>query len=115
MRMKKKGLEDPPSRFRGPPKSTQGRAPQPIGRKPRPKKPLNVSVNAEILKVAKEMKINLSKAVEDTLDRLTVEERARRFYEENKVNIDAHNAYVERHGTLTEQFYGPDAFDDPPP
>ena len=54
---------------------------------PRPKRAVNLSVDAEILKVAKEMKINLSHALERALDNLTAEERARRFYEENKANI----------------------------
>lgn len=83
------------------------------GPKPRPKRAVNVSVDAEILKLAKEMKINLSRALEDALRKLTEKERARRFYEENKASIDAHNAFIEEHGTLTEALYGPDAFDDP--
>ena len=83
------------------------------GPKPGPKRAVNLSVDAEILKLAKEMKINLSRALEDTLRKLTENERTQRFYEENKASIDAHNTHVERYGTLTEAFYGLDAFDDP--
>jgi antitoxin CcdA len=83
------------------------------GPKPRLKRAVNVSVDAEILKVAKEMRLNLSQALEDALRKLTEEERARRFYEENKVFFDWHNAHIEKHGTLAEALYGADAFDDP--
>jgi len=51
--------------------------------------------------------------LERALDELTAKERARRFYEENKISIDAYNAHIERRGTLAEQYYGRDAFDDP--
>lgn len=70
------------------------------------KKAVNVSVDAEILKLAKEMRLNLSQALEDTLRKLTEEERARRFYEENKAFIDHHNALVEKYGTLSEVLLG---------
>lgn len=106
--MVRKHLQDPPKRFR------REDAPRlPFGRKPGPKKPVNVSVDAEVLKVAKDMNINLSQAMEDALRRLTEDERARRFYEENKAFIDRHNELAQRYGTLTEELYGPDAFDDP--
>ncbi len=112
MRMAKKSLQDPPRRFRGPePVKHNGH----IGPGPKsgPKRAVNLSVDAEILKIAKESGINLSKALEDSLRQLTEDERAKRFYQENKAAFDAHNAHIERHGTLTENFYGPDAFDDP--
>ncbi len=50
---------------------------------------MNVSVDAEILKVAKEMKINLSQTFEDTLRERTKDERIRRWREENKEAIDS--------------------------
>jgi len=107
--MATKQLEDPPKRFRHEAQTAR----QPFGRKPGPKKSVNLSVDAQVLKIAKEMSINLSMALEDALRRLTEEERARRFYDENKALIDRHNALAERFGTLTEELYGPDAFDDP--
>jgi antitoxin CcdA len=111
MRMARKRFEDPARPLRG--KKEPQHSGHLSGLSPRPKRAVNVSVDAEILKVAKEMNINLSKALERTLDNLTAEERARRFYEENKASIDAHNAHIERYGTLTENLLGPDAFDDP--
>ena len=81
-------------------------------RSARLKRAVNVSVDAEILKVAKEMRLNLSQALEDALRRLTEEERARRFYEENKEHFDSYNAYIERNGTLSEALLKLD-LDDP--
>ena len=46
------------------------------GPKPGPKRAVNVSVDTEILKIAKDMRLNLSQALEDALRKLT-EERAR--------------------------------------
>lgn len=109
MRMTK-GFSDPPRRF------TPEEAPKHNGRigtgpKPGPKRAVNVSVDAEILKVAKEMKLNLSQAFEDTLRERTQKERERRFKEEIKPFIDAHNALTERVGVFGEELLD---FDDPP-
>ena len=106
--MKRKRLEEPPKSFR---REQSSRLP--FSRKPKPKKAVNVSVDAELLKVAKEIGVNISRVTEDALRRLTEGERARRLYEENKASIDAHNAHIERYVTLAENLYGPDAFDDP--
>jgi antitoxin CcdA len=108
MRMVKKHLQDPARPFRG--KKEPQHSGHLSGLPPRPKRAVNVSVDAEILKVAKEMNVNLSQALERALDDLTAEERARRFYKEHKASIDAHNAHIERNGTLSEALYGPDAF-----
>ena len=69
---------------------------------------MNLSVDAELLQIAKDININLSRALETALDKLTAEERARRFYGENKAAIDSYNRFIERHGTLAENFYGRD-------
>ena len=107
MRMKK-GFSDPSRRFEVGNGPKRRRAPS-----QRSKRAVNLSVDSELLTVAKEMNINLSSALESALAELTAQERAKRFYEENKASIDAYNAYCERHGTLAEQYYGRDAFDDP--
>lgn len=111
MRMtKRRGFAEPKREFR--------RAPLPPlpsreEREKRKRQAVNVYVNRDILRVAREMKINLSQVLERELDKLTGDERARRFYEENKAFVDWHNELVEKHGTLAEAFYGRDAFDDP--
>ncbi len=108
--MTKKQLEDPTRPFHRPEPEYSGHL---KGVPPRPKRAVNVSVDAEILKVAKEMKINLSHALERALDNLTAEERARRFYEENKAFMDHHNELAEKYGTLSEQIAREFGDDDP--
>ena len=96
MRMAKKRLEDPARRFRNmEPLKTAKRS---------SKRAVNVSVDAQLLKVAKEMNINLSQTLERALDTLTAKERAQRFYDENKAAMDAHNAHIEKHGTSSEAY-----------
>jgi antitoxin CcdA len=102
MRMTK-GFSDPPRRF------TPEEAPKHNGHigpgpKPGSKRAVNVSVDAEILKVAKEMKLNLSQAFEETLRERTEEERIRRWREENREVIESYNAYIERNGVFGEEF-----------
>jgi antitoxin CcdA len=96
MRMAKKGFEDPPRRFQGAPERKRTGA--------GPKRAVNVSIDADILKVAKELKINLSQAFEDTLRGLTKEERTRRFREENREAIESYNALIERAGVFGEEW-----------
>ena len=98
-----KGFSDPPRRFR-PEEPVKHNGHIGPGPKPGPKRAVNVSVDAEILKVAKEMKINLSQAVEDTLRERTREERIRRFQEENKEAIESYNRFIEKHGLWAEKY-----------
>lgn len=100
--MKNKGMAEPKHAFGG---ARSGRHSGHLpGLPSRPKRAVNVSVDAALLKVAKDMKINLSQALERALDKLTGEERARRFYEENKAFIDHHNELVEKYGTSSETY-----------
>ena len=43
-----------------------------------PKQAVNLSINSDMLRQAREMKINLSKTLEEKLEQLVREERARR-------------------------------------
>src|ERR1700733_9127565 len=109
MRMKKGFSAPPPPPPPAEPVKHNGRIGP--GPKPGPKRAVNVSIDAEILQVAKEMKINLSQAFEDTLRELTQEERERRFKEEIKPFVDSHNALIERIGIFGEELLD---LDDPP-
>ena len=104
MRMKKKHVEDPAN-----PLTHNGH----IGRGPAPgpKRAVNVSVDAAILGVAKEMGVNLSQTLEDALRKLTEDERIRRWQEENRESIESYNALIERAGVFGEELLD---FDDPP-
>ena len=110
MRMaKKQGMAESESAFRREAPAARGESRARHEAKTR--QAVNVHVNRDLLKVAREMKINLSQVLERELDKLTGEERAKRFYEENKTLIDWHNEHIEKNGTLAEQFYGRDAFE----
>lgn len=109
MRMTKRNLNDPGRPFRAPeaPKHSGHIGPGPS---PGPKRAVNVSVDAEILAVAKDLGINLSQTLEDALRKLTKDERIRRFQEEIKPSIDSYNALIERAGFVGAELYD---FDDP--
>ncbi|MEP6873503.1 MAG: type II toxin-antitoxin system CcdA family antitoxin [Burkholderiales bacterium] len=63
-----------------------------------PKKPTNLTLNAKVLDLARELGMNLSQ----TVDALLVDEVRRRYWErwnaDNKGAIDAYNERIERDG-----------------
>ncbi|HWD27747.1 MAG TPA: type II toxin-antitoxin system CcdA family antitoxin [Rhizomicrobium sp.] len=109
MRMARKSLQDPPRPFRGPEPAERER---PSRQRAGPKKAVNVSVDAELLKIAKEIGVNISKVAEDALRKATEPERIRRWREENKEAIESYNAYIERNGIFGEELL---EFDDDSP
>ncbi len=110
MRMTKDRFEDNAEPYRAPerPKHNGHIGPGP---KPGPKRAVNVSVDAEILKVAKDMGLNLSQTLEDALRKLTEDERIRRWQEENRETVDSYNALIARAGVFGEELFD---LDDPP-
>lgn len=112
--MKKRGVRDPGRPFQAPeaPKHNGHIGPGP---KPGPKRAVNVSVDAEILGIAKDMGLNLSQTLEDALRKLTEDERIRRLQEEYREAIESHNAFFERNGTMTEALWAEEGleWDDP--
>jgi antitoxin CcdA len=67
-----------------------------------PKKPVNLSIDRDLLQQARELKVNLSKALEERLTAIIREERTRRWQEENREAIEAHNRMVEKYGLLND-------------
>ena len=63
-----------------------------------PKRPTNLSLNARVLDMARELGMNLSQ----TVDMLLAQEVQRRYWErwneENKEAVEAYNARIEREG-----------------
>ena len=63
-----------------------------------PKKPTNLSLNAKVLEMARDLGMNISQ----TVDSLLAEEVTRRYWErwndENKYAIDAYNARIAKEG-----------------
>ena len=51
---------------------------------------------------ARELKVNLSKALEGRLAEIVREERARRWQEDNREAIEAYNRVVDKHGLFDD-------------
>jgi antitoxin CcdA len=66
------------------------------------KKPVNVSIDSDLLQQARELKVNLSKALEGRLAEIVREERARRWQEDNREAIEAYNRVVDKHGLFDD-------------
>ena len=65
-----------------------------------PKRPTNLSVNSDLLRQARELDINLSAALEDTLSALVVEKRQQAWLEQNKHAIEVYNQQAEVNGVF---------------
>jgi antitoxin CcdA len=66
----------------------------------RSRKAVNLRVDAELIEAAKSLNMNLSQIFESSLRQAVLEQRKRRWVEENREAIDEHNARVEREGTF---------------
>lgn len=64
----------------------------------------NVSLPADTVAAAKELGINVSQACEAGLSAAVTIERKRRWQEENREAIEAHNAWVEKNGLPLEKY-----------
>lgn len=67
-----------------------------------PKKSANLSINSDLLRQARELKINLSRTLEERLIEILRAERAQRWKEENREAMEAFNRFVEEHGLFND-------------
>lgn len=67
-----------------------------------PKKATNLSINSELLRLAKENHINLSQTLEQRLAEILREEQSRKWLEENREAIDAYNSRIENDGAFSD-------------
>lgn len=67
-----------------------------------PKRPVNVSVNSDLLDQARKLGINLSATLEAALADAVRGARRERWLEENRGAIDAYNQYVDAHGVFSD-------------
>ena len=95
--MKKKQFREPAEQFRH--SSRIGQPPLP-GRK----RAVNVTVDENVLAEAKQLGLNLSQVLEDELKKRVTEERTRRFQEEHRDAIEAHNRFIEKHGIFGAKY-----------
>ena len=67
-----------------------------------PKKSINLSINSDLLRQAKERRINVSQALELRLAELLREEQSRKWKEENREAIEEYNRRIDAHGTFSD-------------
>ena len=63
-----------------------------------PKKPTNLSINADLLRLARESQINLSQTLELCLVELMREQQRRKWREDNREAINAYNQRITESG-----------------
>jgi antitoxin CcdA len=69
-----------------------------------PKRAVNVSINSDLLRQARELGINLSQTLEAGLDKLVREAKAKAWAEENNEAIESHKRFIEKYGMLSDHF-----------
>jgi antitoxin CcdA len=67
-----------------------------------PKKSTNLSINSDLLRKAKGLHINLSKALEQRLVEMLLEEKRRQWREDNRDAIEAYNRRIEAGGVFSD-------------
>ena len=70
--------------------------------RPQGKKAVNLSVDAALLREARDQDINLSATLERALEEALRAHRRERWLGENRRAIDAYNAQVDEHGTFAD-------------
>lgn len=70
------------------------------------KKPVNVSVNSDLLQKARALDINLSATLEVALATEVKRRRAEQWLKDNKPSLDAYNRLVEKHGVFSDGMRG---------
>ena len=66
------------------------------------KKATNLSINSDLLRKAKEYKINLSKHFEDYLNQLVKDREEKKWLEENQEAIERQNHRIKQNGTFSD-------------
>ena len=70
------------------------------------KRPANLTISAKLLDKARNLKINLSRTLEERLAQLVREAEAKEWLAANRKAIDAYNARVERDGVWSDKLRG---------
>jgi antitoxin CcdA len=66
------------------------------------KRNVNLSVNADLVRLARERKINLSALLEESLVDSLRREELRRWKEESRESFESYNQMVAEHGLLSD-------------
>lgn len=68
------------------------------------RKPTNLSLDSLLLKEAKKLKVNLSRAAEEGVRAAVATAKAEQWLAENTAALESSNAYVEKHGLPLDRF-----------
>ena len=68
------------------------------------RKPTNLSLDATLLREAKLLKVNLSRAAENGVRSAVAAAKAEQWKAENAVAIRSSNSYVEKHGLPLDRY-----------
>ena len=68
-----------------------------------PKRPINLSLNAKVLDMAKEMGLNISQTVDALLTEEVMRQYGQRWQVDNAQAIADYNARIEREGTFAQR------------
>ena len=66
------------------------------------KKPTNLSINSDLLRQAKALKINLSQTLEERLSQLVLDKKKQDWKEENREAIESYNRRIEKNGVFSD-------------
>jgi len=66
------------------------------------KKATNLTINSDLLQKAKDLNINISSCLEDSLEEKVREQKSLNWQEENKEAIEAYNQDVETNGLFSD-------------
>jgi antitoxin CcdA len=80
--------------------------PAPVFNPDAPKKSTNLSINSDLLRQARENRINLSKALEQRLFEILLELKRWKWQEENRDAIEAYNRRIEAGGVFSDGLRG---------
>lgn len=67
-----------------------------------PKKAANLSINSDLLRKAKQMKINLSAILEQALTDLLIQKARQQWFEDNKQALRQYNDFVDKNGVFSD-------------
>ena len=77
---------------------------QPVFDSNAPKKPTNLSINSQLLAEARHLKINLSAALEQALEKEVRAAQRNKWLAENKQGLKACNELMEKNGLFADKY-----------
>lgn len=69
-----------------------------------PKKPTNLTVNVELLNLAKSLDLNISSVLETALAETVKQKKREQWLEENMDAINSYNKHIQEHGLFSDEF-----------